>query len=204
MFRKPGRPPEDRLQRRREIWAAVGPLIERRGARNLSMRQAAAAAFVSLGGLYFYFPNKQALVLFGIDGEVLGAACAEFKTQTRNLLESDPPSAAEAFIRFFAESASFIRPALLAALELGADEFMSRLETFLSIGIEDFVETLRFAVPDAEDQNLRAVARSVRRLVLAGLLDRSMTQKELEEELRALVSGVPIGRAQLLPARSSA
>ncbi|HVS50553.1 MAG TPA: helix-turn-helix domain-containing protein, partial [Candidatus Dormibacteraeota bacterium] len=64
MFRKPGRPPEDRLQRRREIWAAVGPLIERRGARNLSMRQAAAAVFVSLGGLYFYFPNKRALVLF--------------------------------------------------------------------------------------------------------------------------------------------
>ena len=110
------------------------------------MRQAAAAAFVSLGGLYFYFPNKQALVLFGMDGEVLGAACAEFRTQTRNLLESDPPSAAEALIRFFAESASFIRPALLAALELGADEFMSRLETFLSIGIEDFVETLRLAV----------------------------------------------------------
>ena len=94
--------------------------------------------------------------------------------------------------------------ALVPSLELGADEFMSRLETFLSIGIDDFVETPRFAVPDAEDRNLRAVARSVRRLVLAGLLDRSITQKELEEELRALVSGVPVGRVQLLTSSSSA
>ena len=93
--------------------------------------------------------------------------------------------------------------ALVPSLELGADQFMSRLETFLSIGIEDFVETLRFAVPDAEDRNLRAVARSVRRIVLAGLLDRSITQKELEE-LRALASGVPVGRVQLLTSSSSA
>ena len=44
MFGKPGRPPEDRLERRREIWAAVSPLIEKSGARSLTMRQAAAAS----------------------------------------------------------------------------------------------------------------------------------------------------------------
>jgi len=57
-------------------------------------------------------------------------------------------------------------------------------------------------LPDAEDRDLHAVARSVRRLVLAGLVDRSVTQSEIEEELRAVVSGVPVGR-RLAPASSS-
>ena len=70
MFGKPGRPPEDRLERRREIWAAVSPLIEKAGARNLTMRQAAAVSFLSLGGLYHYFPDKRSLVLFGLDQDI--------------------------------------------------------------------------------------------------------------------------------------
>ena len=67
MFGKPGRPPEDRIQRQREIWAAVSPLIEKHGARKLTMRKAAAVSFLSLGGLYHYFPEKRSLVLFGLD-----------------------------------------------------------------------------------------------------------------------------------------
>jgi hypothetical protein len=52
--RKPGRPPEDRLKRQYEIFLAVAPLIERYGAKRLTMRQAARAAHLSLGGLYHY------------------------------------------------------------------------------------------------------------------------------------------------------
>ena len=60
-FGKPGRPPEDRLARQREIYEAVIPLIYRDGARRLSMRDAASAACLSIGGLYHYFPNKREL-----------------------------------------------------------------------------------------------------------------------------------------------
>jgi AcrR family transcriptional regulator len=164
------------------------------GARNLTMRQAAAVSFLSLGGLYHYFPNKRALVLFGMDREAHERICLQFNERYGHLKESDPHAASEAFIYFFGSKVSFIRPALQAALELGAEEFMSRLEVGINMGLDDFIETLRLAVPDADDRNLRAVARSVRRLVLAGLLDRSMTQSEIEEELRAVVSGVPVGR----------
>jgi hypothetical protein len=51
MSGKPGRPPEDRLRRQHEIFLAVAPLIERYGAKRLSMRQAARSAHLSLGGL---------------------------------------------------------------------------------------------------------------------------------------------------------
>jgi hypothetical protein len=47
MSGKPGRPPEDRLRRQHEIFLAVAPLIERYGARRLTMRQAARATHLS-------------------------------------------------------------------------------------------------------------------------------------------------------------
>lgn len=188
MFGKPGRPPEDGLERRGEIWARVGPLIEKHGVRNLTMRQAAAAAFMSIGGLYHYFPTKRSLVLYGLDQEALGDLCAEFM----NRQHSDPAEAAEAFIHFFGGSHSFVRPAVLAALELGTEEFISRLETNMQMGLDGFVEVLRLALPDADNGDLRAVARSMRRLMFAGLLDRSLSQDQLEDELRAMVNGVRV------------
>jgi AcrR family transcriptional regulator len=203
MFGKPGRPPEDRVQRRREIWAAVSPLIEKFGARNLTMREAATVSFLSLGGLYHYFPDKRSLVLFGLDQEAHERVCVEFTSKYGHLKESDPKAAAEAFVQFFAERVSFIRPAIYAALELGAEDFMSRLQANINLGLDAFVELLELAVPDAKDRDLRLVARSVRRLVLAGLIDRSITRSEIEEELRAVISGVPVGR-RLAPAFASA
>ena len=194
MFGQPGRPREDRVQRRREIWSAVAPIIEKFGARNLTMRQAASASFLSLGGLYHYFPDKRSLVLFGLDQEVHERVCAEFRTQYGHLKDSDPEAAAEAFIHFFGGKVSFVRPAVHAALELGAKDFMTGLEANINMGIDGFMETLLLALPDTDERDLRAVARSVRRLVLAGLLDRSITQAEIEEELRAVVRGVPVGR----------
>jgi AcrR family transcriptional regulator len=194
MFGKPGRPPEDRIQRRDEIWAAVSPLIEKSGARNLTMRDAAAASFLSLGGLYHYFPDKRSLVLYGLDQDAHERVCIEFKEQYGHLKDSDPPAASEAFIRFIGGRVSFIRPAIRAALELGAEDFMSRLEANINIGLDGFMEVLRLALPDADDRDLRAVGRSARRVVLGGLMDRSVTQLEIEEELRAVVAGVPVGR----------
>jgi AcrR family transcriptional regulator len=196
VFGKPGRPPEDRLQRRREIWAAVSPLIEDHGARNLTMRQAAAASYMSLGGLYHYFPDKRSLVLFGLDKEAHGRVCHEFKAQHGHLKDSDPQAAADAFVHFFAGTVSFVRPALHAALEMGSEEFLGQVEVNINVGLEGFTETLRLALPDAEDRDVRAVARSVRRIVLAGLLDRSSTEADIEEELRAVVGRVTGARQE--------
>lgn len=49
--RKPGRPREDGFRRRLEIYTAVAPLLEKDGAGGLTMRQAADAAHVSVGGI---------------------------------------------------------------------------------------------------------------------------------------------------------
>ena len=74
-FGKPGRPPEDRLLRQREIFAAIAPLIVERGVRGLTMRDAAKAAYVSVGALYHYFPTKRDLVLHPLKQEPLERFC---------------------------------------------------------------------------------------------------------------------------------
>src|SRR4029077_16619744 len=158
------------------------------------MPQAAAASFLSLGGLYHYFPDKRSLVLYGLDQDAHERVCVEFKQQHGHLKDVDPQAAADAFIRFFGARVSFIRPAIRAALELGAEDFMSRLETNINMGRDGFIEVLRLAMPESDERDMRAVARSARRVVLAGLMDRSVTQSEIEEELRAVVEGVPVGR----------
>src|ERR1700674_429638 len=142
MSGKPGRPPEDRVQRKLEIWRAIAPLIEKEGARNLTMRQAATASFMSLGGLYHYFPNKLDLVLFGLDSEAIHAQCGDLETWRD---QADAPSAeatVDGFVRLLADITFFKRPAIQAALELGTAESMSRLENHVNVKfLEVFIET---------------------------------------------------------------
>jgi AcrR family transcriptional regulator len=90
MSGKPGRPPEDRLKRQSEIFLAVTPLIERYGARRLTMRQAARAAHLSVGGLYHYFPTKRDLVLHALKPEAVARVCAEFHGRHADLERTDP------------------------------------------------------------------------------------------------------------------
>jgi AcrR family transcriptional regulator len=196
MFAKLGRPPEDRAKRRREIWAAVAPLIEERGARKLTMRQAAAAAFMSLGGLYHYFPNKRALVLFGLNPEALDQICADFLARARAAEQIDPDEATEDFVHAVADVTFIKRAALMAALELGTEESLSRLDHHINLGVvEGFIPMLRVAVPGgASDSDLRTVGKAVRQLSYASALDRSMSREGFEQELRALIRGVSRGQ----------
>src|SRR5690349_12680270 len=83
--RKVGRPAEDQLARRREIYEAVAPLLMTFGARQLSMRQAARAACISVGGLYHYFPSKRDLVLHGLSWEARDRLCCEYRERIADL-----------------------------------------------------------------------------------------------------------------------
>jgi len=193
MFGKPGRPPEDRLLRQREIYEAVSPLIERIGARRLTMRQAARAAHLSVGGLYHYFPDKKTLLLHALQVDALERECMDFQREYGHLKGRDA-AYLEAFIGFMVRELRFVRPAIQAALELGSDEFWGGLDTGINLGLDGFSETVRQVVPDASDRDVRTLARSIRRVFFAGLLDRTVTPEEVEGELRALISGIPVGQ----------
>jgi len=197
MFGKPGRPPEDRALRQREIYRAVGPLVLRDGAKRVTVRDAAAAALMSVGGLYHYFPTKRSLLLYGLHPEAFERLCLDFHEQYDELADRDPQRYLSAFIELQVEQIFFVRPALHAAVELGADAFWQGLEDGIQVGLDGFARTLRQVLPDAEKRDLRLLGRTIRRTLVAALLDRSVTAEELRAELHALVQGEPVAQRQV-------
>jgi AcrR family transcriptional regulator len=183
-----GRPPEDRFARRMEIFAAVAPHVLSRGARNLSMRQAASAAHVSVGTLYHYFSSKQELLLFPL----LPTSCAEamrrFEEAHADVRARDPQRYLKLFVEHHVQGVVPLRAALQAALEFGAEDFWDAVDKReMDAQIErlvDAVEAVRGPVGDRT-----GLARAIRRVMVSGLVDRHVTPIELGQELRALIHG---------------
>ncbi len=188
-FGKKGRPAEDRLARQREIYTAVAPLIEREGARRLSMRQAAAAACLSIGGLYHYFPTKRELVLHGLCREAILRRCEDFHAQFEHLVEADPQQYIKEGIDLIVSHVGFCRPALHAALELGAESFWEVIETLLTGTEQAFEVNLQRQLPDASDQEVQRCGRAINRALCAALLDKRISPDELRDELRIIFDG---------------
>ena len=188
-FGKKGRPPEDRLARQSEIFLAVAPLILRDGARRLSMRAAADAACLSIGGLYHYFPTKRDLVLHGLRPEALLRVCQDFHAEFGHLSEVDPRRYIDEGIEVIVEHVGLFRPAIHAALELGTTSFWEVIDTILTNTTYDFEVHLRRLFPEVDDQELAQWGRAIRRSICAAFLDKSVTQDELRAEFRLFMEG---------------
>lgn len=199
-FGKRGRPPEDLLARQREIYEMVSPLILRIGARQLSMRQAASAACLSVGGLYHYFPTKRSLVLFGVHPEALTRACHEFQAQFGYLSEVDPDQYLERAIQDTVKLIRFIRPAFHAALDLGVESFWQVIDKILALTINIYTMGLQRIFPEASQQELHRIERAIRRSISGSLLDNTISDEEIRDELHALVAGYKLRAGLKLPA----
>lgn len=189
VFGKLGRPAEDRQLRQREIFLAVAPLLIERGVRRLTMRDAARAAHLSVAGLYHYFPTKREMVLHALRPEAFKRMCGDFMAESGHLQAEAPARFLRAFVEFCVREVSFVRPAIYAALEIGADEFWAAQEAGIATALDIMVATLRSAYPTASEEDLAHLARAIRRTLMAGLLDRSVSSEELREQLRALMLG---------------
>lgn len=198
VFGKKGRPLEDRLARQKEIYAAVSPLILQDGARQLSMRHAAWAACLSIGGLYHYFPTKRDLLLHGLCPEVTLRHCQNFHAQFGYLADLDPERYIVEGITFIVNHVRFCRPAIHAALELGVESFWEVIDTVLTNTALDFEMRLHRMVPQMSEQELHRCGRAVRRSWCAALLDKTVAPDELRDELRILIDGYMsrIGRSE--------
>jgi len=189
VFGKKGRPLEDRLARQREIFGAVSPLILEVGARRLSMRQAANAACLSIGGLYHYFPTKRDLVLHGLRPEAIYRYCEDFHAEFGHLVYLDPQRYVDEGIDVVVEQVGFCRPAIHAALELGTESFWELIEGLLTGTVGDFEVNLRRLVPRISDQELHRFGRAIRRSISAALIDKDITSDEFRDDLHMLIDG---------------
>lgn len=186
-FGKPGRPPEDRLARQRAIYERVAPLVLDRGPRAMSMRDAAQAAHMSVGGLYHYFPTKRDLVLHGLRPEAFARLCEDFDAQWQSRRRSEPQACLSAFVEHFVTQVVFVRPSLHAALELGTDTFWDTVDAGITAGLDDFSQFLQSVVLAVDDRDVAVLARSLRRVFFAALLDKSAGPDALRGEVWALI-----------------
>jgi AcrR family transcriptional regulator len=191
MSGKPGRPPEDRLGRQHEIFLAVAPLIERHGAKRVTMRQAARAAHLSLGGLYHYFPTKRDLVLHALKPEAVARVCAEFHGRHADLARTDPGRYVQADVAYMARQCFFLRPAFHAALELDAEVAWDHIQASIEGGLDSCTRPLAYALPQCTPEEIHRLGRSVRRTFFSALIDRTVTPDELRHELLSLIQGWP-------------
>ena len=164
-------PREDRLARQHEIFLAVAPLIDRYGARRLSMRQAAKAVHLSLGGLYHYFPTKRDLVLHALKPEALARVCADFHDRHVQWERTDHSRYVEANIAYMARQSAFIRPAFQAALDLDAEIAWDHIRAGIERGLDACTRPLTLALPTCTPDEIDSLGRSMRRTFYSALVD---------------------------------
>jgi len=202
-FGKRGRPPEDLLARQREIYEAVSPLILQIGARQLSMRQAASAACLSVGGLYHYFPTKRSLVLHGFSQEALARCCHDYHDQFGYLANVDLEQYLDLAIKDTVKLIRFVRPAFHAALELGVESFWYVIDNLLRLTIDEYTVVFRRLFSEVNEQELNRIERALRRSIAGSVLDKTITDNEINDELRALVDGYKLRAREDLGVSSS-
>lgn len=187
--RKRGRPPEDRFLRQLEIFEAVLPLLKRRGARGLTMRDAAASSCLSVGGLNHYFRTKTDLLFWPLSPTACRASSEDFARQHQVLCERNP----EAFFGGFVESTvnaivTYCTPSVQAMVELGAKEFWNVMEGGMTPApLIALFERTRGSLAPAERDRL---TRGIRRAFLGATLDPRVSCEELLSDVWRQLDGV--------------
>lgn len=186
-FGKPGRPPEDRVQRKQAIFLAVAPLLVDPGVARMSMAIAARSAHLSVGGLYHYFATKRDLALYGLAPENLERLCADFRAHHARA-GTPPAQLLDASVADLAAAAHrFVRPSLVAAADLGVPTLRQQLDSALATEVIGLVETIRLAHPELREGEAAQLDRALRRACATSLLDPSITAVELRAMLLATI-----------------
>ncbi|MDL5157508.1 TetR/AcrR family transcriptional regulator [Actinomycetospora termitidis] len=182
-----GRPADDVVLRRREIFSAVVPLIPDGGARRLTMARAARAAGLSVGGLYHRFDSKRSLLLYGLAPENLGRACADFQARWGHV---EPVELVSRALDGFSEAVDrWVRPSVDAAGQLGIDVLHGALEDAMTTELVGMVRSVRRMRPDLPDDRAADLERALRRVCTAHVVDPTARDGELREQLRLTVVG---------------
>ncbi len=187
MFSKPGRPRENVVERRLDIYERVAPLLAERGMRGLSMQQAARAAHVSVGTLYRYFPNKRSLVLYGIDPEPADLLCSRF---TQSLVQLEDRYAIRAAVAaFIVHTVQIMRPSVDAAIRFGPEVVRSRLDHVARQPLKTFPALLAMGMPIDDGRTPEQVERVVRRTIVSTLMETEFESEESRRTFESVLAG---------------
>jgi AcrR family transcriptional regulator len=144
--------------------------------------------------MYHYFPSKRDLVLFVLSPDALQRLCQK----PDQLLPPPQQAGSHAHLATFLEGlvrgVPLLRPAVLAAIELGAGPALDFAEATMTVSVPEFVRAVRAVRPDIGEAEAYTIDRAVRHTTLGAMLDRSVTPSELRNELYSIVEMRPLAR----------
>jgi AcrR family transcriptional regulator len=176
----------------RDLRGRSPPDLPGRGAAVVDTRGGTGSAH-ERRGLYHYFPTKRDLVLHGLSEDARARLCQEYRSRLGDLSGWSAGRHVEAYLDLSIRMFSFARPSVQAALELGAEELQAVLDSGMRTNVGELVETLRLVDAGVPEEDLEALARALRRVMLGALVDRHADLGETREQMRVLIEGHAIG-----------
>lgn len=155
------------------------------------MRRAAREARMSPAALYRYFPSKRDMLLFPLTAECCAEQMRRFEQAHGYLRRRDPRAYVEAFFDEMVATLPFVRAAMRAAVELGAEEFWRVMDEVLDQELEERFLALARAGglgPGAAGER----ARAARRAFMGAMLDLEVQPEELRAQLVATIEGTGV------------
>lgn len=153
------------------------------------MREAAQLAHVSVGTLYHYFGTKRALLLYGLNPEPAAMLCSTFASDFEDLRASDPAAYREELVAFLASTIAVMRASVDCAIHFGPGVARSRIDRVVSEPIPGFLALVQSGLPEQRRGRSAATERTLRRTMVAALLEPELDVAALRGQLRVLLSG---------------
>jgi hypothetical protein len=113
--------------------------------------------------------------------------CEQSHQRLAPLLRTDPHAHLATFLDDLAWVVSAVRPALVAAVELGAGPALDTIEAAMKVALQEFVRAIRAVRTDMGDAEAQTLDRALRHTMFGAMLDRSVTPSDLRSELRSIV-----------------
>jgi len=190
--RRTGRPAEDAVARRAEIYRRTRPLLEEFGYREVTVKQLARACHMSPAALYHWFPTKRDLVLYPLSPPDRSGRCELLRRRLAG--DTDPMRCLRAWLDFVLEERESVILALRLAPEAVAAGALSRPSGDIGLSLD---ETAAFVVSLVDDIT-REQAEDLVRELFAVVMAPALTGMPVPREAAA-AHAVRLLRRHLVP-----
>ena len=190
--RRTGRPADDAVARRAEIFRRARPLLEEFGYREVTVKQLARACHMSPAALYHWFPTKRDLVLYPLSPPDRSGRCELLRRRLAG--ETEPLRCLRAWIDFVLEERESVILALRLAPEAVPAGGLSRPGGAIGMSLD---EAAAFVVSLVDDITLEQAEDLVREL-FAVVMAPALTGMPVPRDVAA-AHAVRLMRRHLVP-----
>ena len=195
--RRTGRPADDAVARRAEIFRRARPLLEEFGYREVTVKQLARACHMSPAALYHWFPTKRDLVLYPLSPPDRSGRCELLRRRLAG--ETEPLRCLRAWIDFVLEERESVILAVRLAPEAVRVGWLSRPGGDIGMSLD---EAAAFVV-SLVDHITREQAEDLVRELFAVVMAPALTGMPVPRDVAA-AHAVRLMRRHLVPQPFSA